>query len=118
MKEDEDENVMTYDSSRQYIVVDTAKSACGIDMPRRIYWFDGRCFEVDSVQCIRPVANSKDGATLFTVITGGKKACVYRDYRGWYVYPKKRLTPEDIAKMERKRIKSLLEDIEAQTTKC
>ena len=95
---------MTNNSMRQYLLVDTSKTMSGIEVPRKIYWFDGRCFEVDSVQFIKPVPKSMDGATCFTVIIAGRKANIYKDYRGWYVYPKEKLTDEDLAAMYKNRV--------------
>ena len=94
---------------RQYLLVDTSKTMSGIEVPRIVYWLDGRRWEVDSVQFIRPVPKSMDGATCFTVIIAGRKANIYKDYRGWYVYPKEKLTDGDIAEMRKKCVLRTLE---------
>ena len=62
---------MIGERTRQYVLVDTAKTVSGIEVPNKIYWFDGRTFEVDSIEQIKPLPKAKDGATLFTVVIGG-----------------------------------------------
>ncbi len=91
-------------NTRQYLLVDTSKTMPGIEVPRIVYWLDGRQWEVDSVQFIKPVPKSMDGATCFTVIIAGRRANIYKDYRGWYVYPKEKLTDGDIEEMHKKRV--------------
>ena len=92
---------MTVGRKRQYVLVDTAKTVSGIEVPNKIYWFDGRCFEVDSIEQIKPLPKAKDGTTLFTVIIAGKRKSIYKDYRGWYVYPTVAITEESLAELER-----------------
>ena len=92
---------MTGERTRQYVLVDTAKTVSGIEVPNKIYWFDGRCFEVDSIEQIKPLPKAKDGATLFTVVIGGTRRSIYKDYRGWYVYPRVALTDESLAEMRK-----------------
>ena len=98
---------MTGERTRQYVLVDTAKTVSGIEVPNKIYWFDGRCFEVDSIEQIKPLPKAKDGATLFTVVIGGARRSIYKDYRGWYVYPRVAITKESMAEMERTRVRSV-----------
>ena len=50
-------------NTKQYLLVDTSKTMSGIEGPRIVYWLDGRQWEVDSVQFIKPVPKSMDGAT-------------------------------------------------------
>lgn len=98
---------MTSERKRQYVLIDTAKTVSGIEVPNKIYWFDGRCFEVDSIEQIKPLPKAKDGTTLFTVVIAGRRKSVYKDYRGWYVYPTVAITKESLAEMERVRVRSV-----------
>ena len=95
-------------SKRQYLLVDTAKTMSGIEIPQRVYWFDGRCWEIESVNMIMPVPKSKDGTTRFSVVINKRKAEIYKDFRGWYVYPKESITEDDIAEMKKERLKKVL----------
>ena len=98
---------MIGERTRQYVLVDTAKTVSGIEVPNKIYWFDGRTFEVDSIEQINPLPKAKDGATLFTVVISGARRSIYKDYRGWYVYPLVAITKESMAEMERARVRSV-----------
>ena len=94
---------MTY-GNKQYVIVETLKAASGIEFPQKIYWLDGRCFKVDSVDSIRPLPKSKDGAVCCTVTVNRRPASLYKDSGGWYVIPKERITKESLAAMDRARV--------------
>lgn len=95
---------MAEERIRQYVIVHTSKTVSGVEVPGRIYWLDGRCFEVDSVVYIKPLPKSQDGATCFTVVVNNRRTFIYKDYRGWYVYPKEKITKESLAEMEKARV--------------
>jgi hypothetical protein len=100
---------MKENNPRQYVLVDTAKTVSGIEVPNRIYWFDGRSFEVDGIEQIKPLPKAKDGATLFSVVIGGVRRSVYKDYRGWYVYPRERITDGEMARMKKECVRRTLQ---------
>ena len=64
---------MVNSRQRQYLLVDTARTASGIEVPQRVYWFDGRSWEVESVNLIMPVPKAKDGMTRFNISINKKK---------------------------------------------
>lgn len=64
---------MANSKQRQYLLVDTARTASGNEVPQRVYWFDGRSWEVESVNLIMPVPKAKDGMTRFNISINKKK---------------------------------------------
>ena len=92
---------MSGERVRQYVLVDTAKTLSGIEIPRQVHWFDGRCFEIDSVQYIKPIPKAQDGTTCFNVIINGIRTSIFKDYRGWYVFPKENITAESLEEMRK-----------------
>ena len=93
---------------RQYLLVDTAKTASGIEVPQRVYWFDGRSWEVESVNMIMPVPKAMDGTTRFNISINKKKADIYKDFRGWFVYPKSQINDEDLEAMRKECVRRTL----------
>jgi hypothetical protein len=75
---------------RRYIYVDTIRSAAGIEFPQKVHWYDGRSWEIEKTQMIQPVSKLTDGSVCFTVIIGGAEKKIYKDYKGWYVHPKRK----------------------------
>ena len=76
---------------RRYVSVDTLRSPAGIEFPKKIHWTDGRSWDIEKTQSIQPVPKLTDGSVCFTVIIDGREKKVYRDYKGWYVHPKKKI---------------------------
>ena len=91
-------------NTRQYLLVDTSKTMSGIEVPRIVYWLDGRQWEVDSVQFIKPVPKSMDGATCFTVIIAADEQTSTKTTADGTFIPKEKLTDGDIEEMHKKRV--------------
>ncbi len=94
---------------RQYLLVDTAKTVSGIEVPRRVYWFDGRSWEVESVNLIMPVPKAKDGTTRFSITINKRKTDIFKDFRGWFVYPRAPISAGEMETMKKERLRKILD---------
>jgi len=73
--------------NKKYVRVDVSVLTDGTQYPQRIYWPDGRSWNVDRVLHMAcPVQNEFEGIR-YTILIGSAEKYIYRVRSKWYVEP-------------------------------
>lgn len=74
-------NVMEAQANKYkvYVKVQTDIDEAGQMLPRRIYWEDGRSFEIDRVSAVRPAYAAKGGGQgdRYTIYVNGRERYLF-----------------------------------------
>jgi hypothetical protein len=73
--------------NRRYVAMDVHYTENGNITPTRLYWDDGKSFEIDRVTDVRPGVSLKVGASglRYTCLILGKERCIYLSEGKWFV---------------------------------
>lgn len=76
---------------KTYVAMDVRMDAAGGMLPLRLYWEDGRRFDVQSVLDVRRAASLKAGGTglRYTCLINGKVVYLFFEDPRWFVDAKK-----------------------------
>lgn len=74
-------------ANRRYVAMDVHYTEDGKITPSRLYWDDGKSFEIDRVTDVRPGVSLKAGAAglRYTCFILGKERHVYLSEGKWFV---------------------------------
>lgn len=70
---------------RVYVTVDCRQYATGAVKPLRIYWHDGRVWEIDSLVEYQYPKEDEFKGIRYTVVIGNKERFLYYYNEQWYV---------------------------------